>query len=342
MPTLKWVRRPKSGASGAAAAAGGESARRAAAAVPDPVVSAAAEAVPDSAVSASSAVPDSMQSALPEPSSKRRADSDEVDDATRRHDYDGHNAALNNSRDASWPISGGCASGTTTTPAGAGGALSSCASGATGTSLGVSPGIVGENWTTRLMVPTGGGDANLSLFLGGAAANHTDEDFPPGCIFYKTTKGRGSPKRLYVSKEYTDSKVSIDALKKVVRASAKSSNVVLNAERQNEKKKHENKTYQRIYFSCRHKKNCNCKMHFTLNYDPEMRRWYLISESGHPEHIPHERGQPPRKSAKRKLTQVALEQQGLASSDFGGDAATQRIVTAAAVALCKNAKRSRV
>ena len=236
------------------------------------------------------------------------------------------------SSDASWPISGACASGTTTT-AGAGGALSSSASGATGTSLGVSPNIVVENWTTRLMVPTDGGGANLSLFLGGAAANHTDEDFPPGCIFYKTTKGRGSPKRLYLSKEYTDSKVSIDALKKVIQESAMRSNVALNAGLRNEKCA--NKTYQRIYFYCPHKKNCNCKMHFTLNYDPEMSRWYLISGSGHPEHIPHERGQPPRKNAKRKLTQVALEQQGLASSDFGGDAATQDVVAAAAVAAFK-------
>ena len=262
MPTLKWVRRPKSGASGAAAAAGGESARRAAAAVPDPVVSAAAEAVPDSAVSASS---------------------------------------------------GTCASGTTTTPA-------------------VSPGIVGENWTTPLMVPTDEGDANLSLFLGGAAANHTDEEFPTGCILYKVAKGSGSSRRLYLSKNYTKLKDSVDALKKVIQESAMRSNVPLCAAHRKD---------GRIRFYCPHKKNCKCKMHFTLHCDPEMSRWYLIEGSGHPEHIPHERGQPPRKNAKRKLTQVALQQHGLASSDFG-DAATQRIVTAAAVALCKNAKRSRV
>ena len=183
------------------------------------------------------------------------------------------------------------------------------------------------------MVPTDGGDANLSLFLGGAAANHTDEDFPPGCILHKMTQGSGSSRRLYVSKKYTNTKGSIDLFKKVIQESAMRSNVALNAGLRNEKRA--NKTYQRIYFYCPHKKNCNCKMHFTLNYDPEMSRWYLIAGSGHPEHTPHERGQPPRKNAKRKLTQVALEQQGLASSDFGGDAATQNIVTAAAVAAFK-------
>jgi len=185
-----------------------------------------------------------------------------------------------------------------------------------------------------LMVPTDGGDANLSLFLGGAAANHTNEDFPPGCIIYKMTKGRGSPRRLYVSEEYTDSKGSIDLLKKVVRASAKRSNVALNAELQSDNR-HANKTYQQIYFYCPHKKNCNCKMHFTLHYDPQMSRWYLIAGSGHSEHTPHERGQPPRKDAKRKRTQVALEQQGLASTDFGGDAAIKDVVAAAAVAAFK-------
>ena len=72
MPTLKWVVRPKSGAS---VAGGGSERRASAAAIPDPVVSdAAAAAVPDSVVSANyKPNPNAVRVAR---TSKRRADAD--------------------------------------------------------------------------------------------------------------------------------------------------------------------------------------------------------------------------------------------------------------------------